>query len=50
MSTKLFTKNLHPYISAAKGHQKQERQNIQSTKPKKVYNDEPNIIRVNIDK
>ena len=50
LSSQLITKNLPAIIATSKGHLNQERQNIQSTKPEKTYEEQLKIIRNTIKK
>ena len=50
LSAKLITKNLPPVLATAKGHLNQERQNIQSTKPAKSYEEQLRVIKHNINR
>ena len=44
LSEKLIIKHLPPILATAKGHQNQEQQRIQSTKPPKSYDDQMKVI------
>ena len=46
LSSKLITKNLPPTIATEKGHLNQERQNIQSIKPEKTYEEQLKVIKI----